>query len=73
MRMFLLAPFEPSSAPLTSRIRASNTKTLGLTALVFLSRAHTGDRGHRFPDLVPARHSRWTLNVNDHLTVPTGY
>lgn len=76
IRMFLLSPFEHSSAPPSNRVGVlyvEHTKFVRSASFALLSRAHTSNRGHRFPELVPAPSSRWTLNVDVCLTLPIGY
>ena len=53
-------------------ICVARTKTLCFTSFVFRSRAHTSDHRDRFPHFVPARDSRWAINVNSSLTLPVG-
>ena len=54
-------------------LMCKHTKASCLTALAFLSRAHTSDGVYRFPKLVPGHNSRWTLNVDACLTFPIDY
>lgn len=48
-------------------------KILGFPSFGLLSHAHSSDGGHRFPDLVPGRKGRWTINVDSCLALPVAY